>query len=91
MVTQCQNQQQPKLTLIDQLHLSYKNVPLNTPAGAVKPTPPLPIMPATGMPAYPPKNSEHPAVAVIVRLKARLHTAAGINPAAIKRSAYRTP
>ena len=90
MVTQCQNQTQPKLTMIEQLHPSNKSAPLNTPACAVKPTSLLPITAATGIPARPPKNSDHPAVAVPMILKTRYHTLVGINPAAIKRSAYRT-
>ena len=90
MVTQCQNQTQPKLTMIDQLHPSNKRAPLNTPACAVKPTSLLPITVATGMPARPPKNTEHPA-AVVPILKARYHTLVGINRAAIKRSAPGTP
>ena len=91
MVTQCQNQTQPKLTMIEQLHPSNKSAPLNTPACAVKPTSLLPITAATGIPARPPKNSDHPAVAVPMILKTRYHTLVGINPAAIKRIAYRTP
>ncbi len=91
MVTQCQNQTQPKLTMIDQLHPSNKSAPLNTPACAVKPTSLLPITAATGTPARPQKNSDHPAVAVPIILKTRYHTRVGINPAAIKQSAYRTP
>ena len=52
MVTQCQNQTQLKLTMIEQLHPSNKSAPLNTPACAVKPTSLLPIMAATGTVSY---------------------------------------
>ena len=90
MVTQCQNQTQPKLTMIEQLHPSNKSAPLNTPACAVKPTSLLPITTATGIPARLQKNSDHPAVAVPMILKTRYHTRVGINPAAIKRRAFGT-
>ena len=86
MVTRCQNRTQPKLTTIDQLHPSQTSVPLNTPACAVKPMSLLPNIPATGIPARPQKNSDFPAAAVPMRLKARLYTSVGINRAAIKRS-----